>query len=254
MSISTGPCEGPVRSPGAMTEFQLHGDASPQNDSTRRNTVERVRGLAERHIRQLLGGATCRAYGRNQLICKPDDEISALYIVGSGTARSYRLSPRGQEITIDTLVAGSVFGMRLTDSEFRSNNFVESTSDDTVVYRIPFDRVVEIIKSDPSIAVSVLRLAYDCLDDAHDRLADLALYDVKTRVAHTLARLATRGSSGTVHATHRELAWMVGTRPEEVTKALRYLRQAGLVEYEPRHSGITIPNASMLAAYGDETS
>ena len=253
MSISTRPCEGPARSPGAMAEFHLHGDIGPRGDSTRRDASERVRGLTDQHIRQLLLGATCRAYGRNQLICKPDDELTALHIVGSGSARSYRLSPRGQEITIDSLGAGSVFGMRLTGSEFRSNNFVESTSDDTVVYRIPFDRVVEIIKSDPSIAVSVLRLAYDCLDDAHDRLADLALYDVKTRLAHTLARLATRNSAGTVQATHRELAWMVGTRPEEVTKALRHLRDAGLVQYEPRQTGITVTNRPALAAYGDDS-
>lgn len=253
MEISARSCEDSVRSPRALSEFQFHGNVSTRGDSTRRDAPEEVGRLAEHHIRQLLMGANCKTYRRNQLICNPDDELSALYIIGSGTVRSYRLSPRGQEITIDTLVAGSVFGMRLTDSEFRSNNFVESTSDETVIYRIPFDRVVEIIKSDPSIAVSVLQLAYDCLDDAHDRLADLALYDVKTRLAHTLARLATRGSTETVHATHRELAWMVGTRPEEVTKALRHLRDAGLVQYQPRHSGITIPNAPVLAAYGDES-
>jgi hypothetical protein len=45
---------------------------------------------------------------------------------------------------------------------------------------------------------------------------------------------------------------MVGTRPEEVTKALRYLRDAGLVAYQPRHSGITVPDPPMLAAYGEE--
>ena len=56
-----------------------------------------------------------------------------------------------------------------------------------------------------------------------------------------------------MHATHRELAWMVGTRPEEVTKALRHLRAAGLVEYEPRQTGITIPNRPALAAYGDDS-
>jgi CRP-like cAMP-binding protein len=199
-----------------------------------------------------MAGAPCRTYERNQLICKPDDDMSALIIIGSGSARAYRLSPRGQEITIDTLVPGSVFGMQFADSDVKSNNFVESTSDETVVHRIPFDRVVEIMNDHPSVAVSVLALAHNRLKDARDRLADLALYDVKTRLAHALARLATRESTATVHATHRELAWIVGTRPEEVTKALRHLRDAGLVAYQPRHSGITIPNPPVLAAYGEE--
>ena len=253
MSISISPRPEPRRGHGAVSEFPFHPDTGPGREAARRDDTGKHDGLSEQHIRQLLFGAQHRSYARNQLICKPDDELSALFVIGRGTARAYRLSPKGQEITIDTMVAGSVFGMRLTKLEVRSNNFVESTSDDTLVHRIPRDRVLEIISADPSVAVSVLRLAYDCLDDAQDRLADLALYDVKTRLAHTLARLATRGSTDTVHATHRELAWMVGTRPEEVTKALRHLRDAGLVEYEPRRSGITVPNAPVLAAYGDES-
>jgi CRP-like cAMP-binding protein len=253
MSISIRPRQDLPHGPGAVPEFRFRRDTGPGSEAPRRHETGNRHGLSEQHIRQLLRGAQHRTYARNQLICKPDDELSALFVIGHGTARAYRLSPKGQEITIDTMVAGSVFGMRLTRDEVRSNNFVESTSDETMVYRIPLDRVLEIISADPSVAVSVLRLAYDCLDDAQDRLADLALCDVKTRLAHTLARLASRGSTETVHATHRELAWMVGTRPEEVTKALRHLREAGLVEYEPRRSGITVPNTLVLAAYGDES-
>jgi CRP-like cAMP-binding protein len=235
-----------------VSEFQFHTGIGPHHGPAHRDEADMFHGLGEQNVRRLMLDAQCRTYGRNQLICRPDDEMSALFIIGRGTARAYRLSPKGQEITIDTLVPGSVFGMRFAGAEARSSNFVESTSDETVVHRIPFNRMVEIMNDHPSVAVSVLRLAYDCLEDARDRLADLALYDVKTRLAHTLARLASRASTSTVHATHRELAWMVGTRPEEVTKALRHLRDAGLVSYQPRHSGITVPNTPLLAAYGEE--
>jgi CRP-like cAMP-binding protein len=253
MSTSTRQNEARSRGQETVSEFQFHAGIGPHSGSAHRDQAEMFHGLGEQNVRPLMVGAQCRTYGRNQLVCKPDDDISALFIIGRGTARAYRLSPNGQEITIDTLVPGSVFGMRLAGPEIRSNNFVESTSDETAVYRIPYDRVVEIMNDHPGVAVSVLRLAYECLEDARDRLADLALYDVKTRLAHTLARLATRESTKTVNATHRELAWMVGTRPEEVTKALRHLRDAGLVAYQPRHTGITVPNPPVLAAYGEET-
>jgi CRP-like cAMP-binding protein len=252
MSTPTRRPEAGTYRPETVSELQFHSGTGTHGGSARRDEAEMFHGLGEQNVRRLMVSAQCRTYGRNQLICKPDDEMSALFIIGRGTARAYRLSPKGQEITIDTLVPGGVFGMRFANGAAKSNNLVESTSDETVVYKIPFDRVVEIMNDHPSVAVSVLRLAYDCLEDARDRLADLALYDVKTRLAHTLARLATRGSARTVHATHRELAGMVGTRPEEVTKALRHLRDAGLVAYQPRHSGITVPNPPALAAYGEE--
>lgn len=248
MSITTRDAEAPPR----PSEFGFPFGLDAHSGAGRRGEPAPFHSLSEQNVQRLMRGAQARTYGRNQLICKPDDELRALCIIGRGTARAYRLSPKGQEITIDTLEAGSVFGMRFAGAEGRSNNFVEATSDETVVHRIALDRVVEIMTDHPSVAVSVLRVAYDCLEDARDRLADLALYDVKTRLAHTLARLAVRGRTTTVHATHRELAWMVGTRPEEVTKALRHLRDAGLVEYQPRQSGIAIPDVSALAEFGEE--
>lgn len=253
MSISLRPRDASVRESEAVSGYQFHKGIGPHTGSLRQDETEMFHELGEYNVRQLMCGAQRRTYTRNQLICRPDDEMSALFIIGQGTARSYRLSPKGQEITIDSLVPGSVFGMRLANLQAKSNNFVESTSDETVVHRIPFDRVVEIMNDHPSVAVSVLRLTYNCLEDAQDRLADLALYDVKTRLAHTLARLAVRGATQTVHATHRELAWIVGTRPEEVTKALRHLRDAGLIAYEPRHTGISVSDVSSLAAYGEQS-
>src|SRR5437660_1698209 len=179
----------------APSELQFHAGIGPHFGSSHARENEFFHGIGEQNLRRLMVGTPCRTYERGELICKPDDDMSALIIIGSGTARAYRLSPKGQEITIDTLAPGSVFGMQ----------FAESTSDETVVHRIPFDRVVEIMNDHPSVAVSVLGLAHERLKDARDRLADLALYDVKTRLAHTLARLATRESSATIHATHREL-------------------------------------------------
>jgi CRP/FNR family transcriptional regulator len=209
-------------------------------------------GLDEESVRRLTLSAHCRTYNRNELICRPDEAPGGLFVIGSGSARAYRLSAKGQEITLDTLPPGSVFGLLFTDESARTKNFLEATADGTVVYQIPFPQVLEIMAAHPRVAVSALRVASHHLEDAQDRIEDLALYDVKTRLAHTLAKLGANRPDATVHATHRELAWMVGTRPEEVTKALRHLRAQALVTYQPRQSGIQLLDRRQLACYGED--
>ncbi|HEX6507217.1 MAG TPA: Crp/Fnr family transcriptional regulator [Chloroflexota bacterium] len=206
-------------------------------------------GLDDESVGRLRTVAQCHAYCRNELICRPDEEPGTLFVIGSGCARVYRLSPKGQEITLAVLTAGSVFGMMFADANTRSKDFLEATCDSTVVYQIPFKQVLQIMAAHPSVAVSALRQTSLHLEDLQDRIEDLALYDVKTRLAHALAKLANDAEGSTIRATHRELAWMVGTRPEEVTKALRHLRGAGLVTYEPRHSGITVLDVPQLESF-----
>lgn len=66
-----------------------------------------------------------------------------------------------------------------------------------------------------------------------DRVEDLALYPVSTRLAHVLIRLAEASGRQMVAVTHDDLARLIGTRREEVTRALRRYRRQGLITTEP---------------------
>lgn len=79
----------------------------------------------------------------------------------------------------------------------------------------------------------------------YEVIAELAFCSVRTRVAHTVARLAIQDGSHTVCETHHELAVRAGTRREEVTRALSDLRHRNLVESTGR-GHIRVPDPGRL--------
>jgi CRP-like cAMP-binding protein len=76
----------------------------------------------------------------------------------------------------------------------------------------------------------------------------LTFYEIKTRLARTLVRLALSSQEQIVSATHAELAAMIGTRQEEVTKLLYHFRALGLVASVPHRPGLRVLDLERLAS------
>jgi CRP/FNR family transcriptional regulator len=195
----------------------------------------------------LTGGASRRVYQQRELIAGAH-EAGHAWVITHGTARVYGLSPRGREITIERLAAGDIYGLVLLEGTAPGACLLEATAESTTVYRIPIRSIEALCLAQPAFALSVIRLLSRRLTDARARLEDFALHDAKTHLAHTLARLASQ--DGQVAETHRELAGMIGTRPEEVTKLLRQLREEGLVSYEADHRALRVNDLDRLRTYG----
>ncbi len=79
-------------------------------------------------------------------------------------------------------------------------------------------------------------------------IEELAFYEIKTRLARTLVRLALSSEELIVSATHAELAAMIGTRQEEVTKLLGRFRALGLVASAPHRRGFRVLDLERLAS------
>ena len=211
------------------------------------------KALGHDDAQRLAAASRVRTYRRGELIFPAHDRSDCCFFVAYGAVKVYRLAASGQEVTIEIVLPGEVYGMVMLEDEGTWDSFLAATVDHTVVYHVPLDTVKELCLRKPQFALAVLRLLSRRLREARDRIEDFALYDVKERLAHTLASLALDHESHAVMQTHRELAGLVGTRPEEVTRSLRHLRQQGLIAYEPRRPGIVALDVEQLATYGGRT-
>jgi len=86
------------------------------------------------------------------------------------------------------------------------------------------------------------------LGESYRIIEELAFYEIKTRLARTLVRLALFSEGRLVSATHAELAVMIGTRQEEVTKLLCHFRALGLVASAPHRRGFRVLDLERLAS------
>jgi CRP/FNR family transcriptional regulator, cyclic AMP receptor protein len=107
------------------------------------------------------------------------------------------------------------------------------------------------LDANPRVALVILRVVIARLRDADRQQVEFAAYQTVTRVARRLIELAERygeEAGGAIRIdlpiSQEELAGWAGASREAITKALRDLRDAGLIETRRRH--ITVLDAKLL--------
>ena len=191
------------------------------------------RGLNEGDLQAIAAASVHRVYRRGHLILGPGDEPEALCAIVAGEARLYEMAPGGRrEIDLAILSAGDLAGLSILSGHCRWHSCLEATVDRTEVYHIPRRLLRRLLLSYPELALHALDVAVDLLDSTRNLVADVALRDLQASLGCALVRVATMRGRDVVAATHEELARMVGSRREEVTKALSQLRRLGLVRCE----------------------
>ncbi|MBV9282374.1 MAG: Crp/Fnr family transcriptional regulator [Chloroflexi bacterium] len=212
--------------------------------------IELFRDLSDRDLDALGALAQRRRYGRGELILQAGDERDGLFGVEEGAARLYRLSAEGHEITLATFDVGDIFGLSFLSPRVGAVGAFEATADGTVVAHISRQHVGSFVAAHPDVALSAFDLVGYRLASMGDLVEELALHDAWTRVAHVLPQMARdAGGLRVVRASHREIAARVGTREDEVTRALRHLRELGLVGSIPHRRGVVLRDVEALARY-----
>ena len=122
------------------------------------------------------------------------------------------------------------------------DSYAESM-DPCVLCLMSRDDVRELLLGDPRIALRITEIMGGRLLEAERRLSDFVFKSLPERIVTLLLtledrqpRLFFRPSRAEVPYTHEQLAEMVGTHRETVTKVLNELREQGLIELSAARS------------------
>lgn len=168
------------------------------------------------------------------IVCAEDPGPSMMFIA-EGKVKITLMSKDGKEVVLANLNEGDFFGeMALLTGEERSANVVALTDCSLLV--LGDEDFHAHLKQNSGLALSMLRELAFRLRAATSKIGDLALYDVYRRVARTLRSMGRpeqrEGKEIYViseRPTHQDLAAMVGTSREMVTRALKGLEEDGCV-------------------------
>ncbi len=192
-------------------------------------------------------------YGAGAAIFSPETDSNRLYVLEQGRVRIYRTGPRDQEITLAVLKDGTVFGrLGLDDREQGAHARALEAS---IVSTLCREDLEGLVSRRPEVGLRMASLTDDRLALSEDRVTDLAHKEVPGRLASLLLRLlenegvgTPRGYEITTHYTHQQIANMIGSNREAVTRALGLLREIGAVEAHRRHFRVTNLEALKRAA------
>lgn len=165
-----------------------------------------------------------------------------LFVVLRGRVNLVRAADGGRDIILSSLGPGEVFGEACAvEGVGASTTAVAAVASDMA--RIPADVLVAHLRRDPNTLARLMRLMSEKLRDVESVASGLALCDVEERLRRTLVRLAKRqgrhspADDGWILApvpTQSELARMVGSCRETVSRTLSSMARSGLLSSSGR--------------------
>lgn len=173
---------------------------------------------------------------KNSLIQTPETFREGLYFVKEGKLRMYKLNPDGRQFTLGILGKGNVFGELDSLSLGTKDVFIE-TMENTLLCSMGKEQFEQFLADHPQLALKLLRVLSERLNEQNDMLEQLALGGIRDRVLFLLVKLSGQFgvAEGEYHRidlqlTHQELANMIGATRESVTVILNELIKEGVIQ------------------------
>jgi CRP-like cAMP-binding protein len=195
--------------------------------------------LAPEQRAQIERAISVTQYPSGRIFYAPEEEGDRLYLLRRGRVRIYKLSPEGRALTLLILEPSSIFGEMALSEEWVHDSFAESMTE-CLVGVIRRDDMRRALNANPAVALRFMNIMSRRLRALERKLADIAFKSVPQRLATVLLNLsgsqATHAAAGTplavVRYTHQQLAEMIGSYRETVTKAIGEFRESGLIRVE----------------------
>ena len=192
-----------------------------------------------------------RRFGPKDTIFTPGDPDDQLYFLLSGTVRLYKIYGDYKEATTALLRDTGVFG-RLSLVEGRWQDVFAEALTEVRVAGVQKATLTEVMKRRPEFAMKLFSSFSERLRQSDEVIESLLHREVSARLATLLLNLAERfgeeNGSGTilsVRLTHQELANMIASTREAVSKVMSEFQREGSIEVQNRR--IVLVNKEAIA-------
>jgi CRP-like cAMP-binding protein len=198
-------------------------------------------------IEDLTGRVAVRRVNAQTTVVSQDEPGESMFVIMSGRVKVVIFGENGREVTLSILRPGDSFGeMSLFDGEERSANCI--AIEPTTMLVLGREDLLRHLASHPRTALNLLGEMARRLRRADQSIAQLALCDVNERLIHRLVSLAreegTEAPDGVLvrrRPTQQELANMIGSCRETISRAFNQLARDGLII--PRGRALVVTQA-----------
>ncbi|MBW7649897.1 Crp/Fnr family transcriptional regulator [Anoxybacillus sp. ST4] len=191
--------------------------------------------LSDQELDAIVHIATVRTYKPKTLAFMQGDPLDRVFFIARGMVKIYKTDTNGKEQIVSLLQEGDMFPHT---GFFRRGAYpahAEMMSETTLIV-IPIEQFEQTLICYPQLCVKLFRVMGEKIIELQTRLEELAFHNTAEQLARLFIRLAkTNGTyvNGRYRLkaplTTRELANMIGTARETVSRALSQLKQQDIV-------------------------
>ncbi len=220
MSLYSGIPSAPPGAQEFLSSLKLFADLEPEQ-------LEQI----SLHVKQ-------RTFALGVTLFHQDMPGTMLYMIESGSVRVISIGRTGQELTLNVLGPGEIFGeLSILDGQQRSATAI--TLAPTVVWLLSQADLRQFMADYPPVNQAMMQILVERVRSTARRLEAMTFQDVLGRLAFELLTLAERngqpceqGTEITIPLTQVDLASMVGATRESVNKAVSVLRSKELIDVD----------------------
>ena len=185
------------------------------------------------------------AVPRKQIIYAEGDEATRLYFIQSGRVKTSKTTAAGKELITGIYQAGGFFGYQALLEGTEQHETAVAVEDATLLY-IPADEFTQLVLRNPAVSQQFVRLLAGRVREQEQLLLGMAYNSLRKRVADSLLRLheqqlAADPTDPRILLSRDDLAALIGTAPESLSRTLSEFRQAGNIELNPKFIRILQP-------------
>jgi CRP/FNR family transcriptional regulator, dissimilatory nitrate respiration regulator len=193
-------------------------------------------GLSSDQLKTLSHIAVRMAFNRGEMIFQEGDTGNGIYIVATGKIKVFKLSLDGKEQILHIYGPGHTFG---EVPVFQGKSFPASamTLEPAGIIFLPRDRFVELIASAPALAMNMLADLSSRLRGFTVQIEALSLKEVPARLAAYILTLSKEHKNArriSLPISKAQLSNLIGTTPETISRMLKKMGDAGLIQVQTR--------------------
>lgn len=189
-------------------------------------------GLNERELERVGKVALEKDFAKGQSVFVEGEEGTGFYIVSRGLVKIYKISMDGKEQILHIMGPGDPFGEVPVFSGQRFPANAETLTESDLLF-FPRHDFVDLIAHYPSLAMNMLSVLSARLRQFTIQIENLTLREVPARLAAYLIYVADRDKQAkavTLDISKGQLASLLGTVPETLSRALTNMKNNGLIQ------------------------
>lgn len=210
--------------------------------TVRKDVIDSLRAIplfgrvSETDLEELATHLIERRFPKNATVVEEGLPGDYMYVIRQGRAKVTKASEDGREKIMNFLEAGSFFGdMALLGDETRSASV--KTLEDSVLLALSRRDFIDLLRQSPDLSLAVIGELANRLRETNEQARSLSFQGVEERTRNLFERIArvdetTVGQRMTPALTHQQIADMVGTSRETVTRAIKQLKTSGWLAQE----------------------
>lgn len=174
---------------------------------------------------------------KNELIDLPFSEKERIYFLKHGTIKLIKISAEGDEILIDILQKGDLFGELSLEQPTKNEEFFKVVSEEAIICTFYREKLEDVINKKPDFAFNYIKFIGFNFKKIQNGYRNILFKDAKTRLLLLLNTIIEKEnletSSFTLpnYLTQNDIAQLICTTRQTIISLFKELEKEGFITY-----------------------